>query len=130
METADVSKVHIYNYIINLLNEYKYYYNQFTSNYKNLIYRLKNFATIKKYKNITELKINLDRRLYKFKRDIDDSASNNFENNAGYNEIQKYNHKLEAWFIIARYMCDFIEDNMAFDKELGFEPVNPIFQTD
>ena len=126
VETVDISKVYIYNYIINLLNEYKYYYNQFTSNYRNLIYRLKNFSTIKKYKNITELKINLERRLYKFNRDIYDNGCND----AGINEKQKYNHKLEAWFIIARYMCDFIEDNMAFDKELGVQPINPIFQTD
>jgi hypothetical protein len=124
-KTSDISKVYMYNYIINVLNEYKYYYNQFTSNYKNLIYRLKNFATIKKYKNINEIKFNLDRRLYKFVREDNSNGDNSNGDNSNKKPVNDY--KLESWLIIARYMCDFIEDNMAFDIELGIQPTNPIF---
>lgn len=121
----------IYQFIYDKFNEYNKKYSEFIANYKNLIYRIKIFAEKNKITSINELaakfndclcyyrvgtpykKIIFKNPLKPTEKEIETIRCTHFEN--------------EEWFVMSRYVCDYLNDLRDFDEKLGIEWINPIF---
>jgi hypothetical protein len=103
--TVSINKKFRYEYILRELNNYSLMMQEFISNAKQYIIRLKNYAKARNCSNMQEVKNELEHFMNRFIVDINENSKNTYET--------------QDWLIISRYVCDFLE----YDDGIT-EPVN------
>jgi hypothetical protein len=93
--TVSINKKFRYEYILRELNNYSLMMQEFISNAKQYIIRLKNYANARKCSNMQEVKNELEHFMNRFIVDINENSKNTYET--------------QDWLIISRYVCDFLE---------------------
>ena len=130
----NMDNIYYYQIIYNKLNEYKTKFFEFQMYYNNLILRIKKFAEQRNYKTISELKKSFDYLLKKYKETEPPkkiAVKKHYKTIASefldIKSIHRYDGDTDEWFVISRYICDYLEDMEAFENNLGIKWKNPIF---
>jgi len=93
--TVPYTKKFRYEYIIRELNNYSLMLQEFASNFKHYIKRLKSYAINRNCSDMEQVKNELEHFMNRFAVDVSENSKNTYE--------------LQDWLIISRYICDFLE---------------------